>query len=68
MKAPIWTRERVTFVEGRIWKVYVECFKTRKHIYVKPKEYEFYTFDFILKGKEHNEDYMYHTQRVIKGL
>lgn len=63
---PIKTFERVTFVNERVWIVYYEVFKTVKHVYVKPKGYEFFIFDFILKGKEYNDDVIYHTCKKIK--
>lgn len=68
MKMPVRTYERPVYVDGRIWIVYVKVFKTIKHVYIKPRGWEFYTFDFVLKGKEYNQDAMYHACQVIRGL
>lgn len=68
MRMPINTRERVTFVNGKTWIVYMEEFRTVKHIYMKRKGWEYFTHHIELRGKEYNQDYMYHACKYIQNI
>lgn len=68
MKMPIRTRERVTFVNNEVWIVYLEEFATVKHIYMKRRGWAYFTHHIELRGKQYNEDYMYHAQKYIRDI
>ena len=68
MKTLIKTKQSRITVNGRQWDVYMEAFKTVKHVYIKPIGYEFYIQEFTLKGAKYKLDHRWCAERTILGL